>query len=135
VNDAVLKTAQSGNEMIEMELIVSDKNGEAITVIDRLVFSEKSYWKIDQFRISSGEKLESDQSCMFESDDCIDRQGWLTLGVDEYEGRRKNVVTGYIDSALLDPKVYPPPGSKAAPAQRPDSLTGSLNFGKVPEGS
>jgi hypothetical protein len=136
VNDAQLKTAESGNEMIEMELIVSDKNGEGITVIDRLVFTEKAYWKIDQFRVATGENLTNDQKVMFEAEDCIDREGWLTLGIDQYEGRRKNVVLGYIDPALLDPQVRAAgskPAHSAAGVQK--ELKDDLNFGTIPAGS
>lgn len=141
VNDAQLKVADSGNEMIELELIVSDKAGEAITVIDRLVFTESAYWKIDQFRIATGELLDGEAKVMFEAEDCIDRQGWCTLGIDQYQGRRKNVVLGYIDPALMDPQVRAQTGTAAgqqptqSPAEPKDALKDDLKFGNILAGS
>ena len=97
VKNAKLTTATSGNEMIELTLQV---NG-VVTVYDRLTFIENSYWKIDQFRIATGEKLGAPGSdAGLEPEDCIQRRGELEIGTNEFpkgSGRMRNQVVSYID--------------------------------------
>ena len=80
--DANERTSQSGNTMIELRLIVKGPNGKnEVRLYDHLTFVSKSYWKIDTFRVATGENLVPGQTVRFEAEDCIDRQGkvWLTI--------------------------------------------------------
>ena len=128
--------------MIELELIISSKDPalEPITVTDFLVFSEAAYWKIDAFRVATGEVLVNGEKINFDADDCIDRTGWCTLEIDSYQGRQRNKVAGYIDPALMDPKVTgaTQSGSSvvASSAKQPaSSEKDDFNFSPVQAGS
>jgi Protein of unknown function (DUF669) len=98
VENATEKESQAGNEMIELQLRILNVNGsdKGPLVYDNLVFTEKSYWKIDAFRECTGEKLVPGQRVVFNADDCIDRRGRVALKIDVYEGRSRNKVDYYI---------------------------------------
>ncbi len=125
--------------MIELELIIANgPDVEPIIVTDYLVFAESSFWKIDAFRQATGEILASGEKVSFEAEDCIDRTGWCTLEIDVYQGRQKNKVLGYLDPALMDPKItgqgQAAPRAAAVPATS-DGTKDDFNFGPVPAGS
>ena len=87
VVDATERTSQSGNTMIELELMVKGPDGKnGIRLYDHLTFTPKSFWKIDAFRIATGEKLTPGQTVSFEAEDCIDRDGKVWLTVESYPG-------------------------------------------------
>lgn len=123
VRNAKLGTSSNGNEKIELTLQV---NG-TYTVFDNLTFTENSGWKIDQFRISSGEVLGAAGSeASLEADDCLQRRGELELGTQEFpkdSGRMRNYVVGYLDpkktpvTAPVQPA--PVPGN---PLENPDDI-------------
>jgi hypothetical protein len=119
VVDAIEKQSQNGNTMIELQLMVggSDGGNGGIRVFDHLVFTPKSYWKIDAFRIATGEKLTQGQTVSFEAEDCIGRTGKLWLTVERYEGRNRNKVGEY-----LDPNAENPPPAAPSPKKEPPSL-------------
>ena len=107
-NDAYLETSSKGNPMIVLDLIISGRNGEEpIEVTDYLVFSRDSVWKIDDFRLATGETdLKSGETVSFEAENCFDRCGYCSLIIDEYQGRRSNKVGGYIiDHDTIDPQI------------------------------
>jgi hypothetical protein len=98
--------------MIELQLAITTPDGKnGPRVFDRLVFTPKAFWKIDAFRIATGEKLVEGQTATFEPEDCIDRTGKLWLTVEKYEGRNHNKVGEYIDpsSEKAPPKKVEPP--------------------------
>ena len=112
VRNAKENTSTSGNEKIELTLQV---NG-VITVWDNLTFVENSYWKIDQFRIATGEKLGAPGSKVsLEADDCIQRRGEVSFDIAEFpkdSGRKRNIVLEYINPSQNGP--MPAPGSGPA---------------------
>jgi hypothetical protein len=119
VKNATETTSLNGNEKIELILEV---NG-CMTVYDNLTFVANSFWKIDQFRIATGEKLGTAGSeVSFEADDCIQRKGFVEIDVNEYKGRIRNIVVGYMDPAdqrieqtkAAPGPVAPVPGVKKA---------------------
>jgi hypothetical protein len=69
-------------------------------VFDHLVFTEKSSWKIDDFRAATGEKLVEGQRVIIEAEDCVDRKGRCHLIIDSYDGRTRNKVDAYLPPAL-----------------------------------
>jgi hypothetical protein len=98
--------------MIELQLLVKapgHKNG--VRVFDHLTFVPNSYWKIDAFRIATGEKLVQGQTARFESEDCLDRSGRVWLAVEKYGGRSRNKVGEYVDPGAENP----PPMANASP--------------------
>jgi uncharacterized protein DUF669 len=103
VIDANEKQSQSGNEMIELQLLVKGPNGNELRVFDHLVFTPKSYWKIDAFRVATGEKLVPGQTVSLEPEDCVDREGKVFLTVEKFEGRERNKVQEYLAAEKLPP--------------------------------
>jgi uncharacterized protein DUF669 len=100
VEDATEKESQAGNEMIELQVRILNVDGSKGPLIyDNLVFTEKSYWKIDSFRECTGEKLVPGQRVVFNADDCIDRRGRVVVMIDVYQGRSKNKVDYYVTSS------------------------------------
>ena len=100
VLDANEKLSQAGNATIELQLLVKDDNGRGeVRVIDYLTFAPKCFWKIDSFRVATGETLERGKTAAFECEDCLNREGRLLLKVQEFEGRERNKVSAYVDPA------------------------------------
>ena len=97
VKNAKLTTSANDNEKIELTLQV---NG-VVTVYDNLTFIDTAYWKIDQFRIGTGEKLGAAGSdAGLEAEDCIQRRGEVEIETNEFpvgSGRKRNRVVSYID--------------------------------------
>jgi hypothetical protein len=91
VDDAGEKESSKGNPMIELQLKIG-----SVRVFDQLVFTRNAFWKIDQFRICTGDELVEGQKVNFEAEDCIDRKGRCHLYVDTYEGRSRNKVDAYL---------------------------------------
>jgi hypothetical protein len=115
--DAGEKTAQgSGNVMIELQLDCFNADfTDKVRVVDRLVFTPKSYWKIDSFRKATGEKISQNQKVSFEAEDCIDRKGRLVLKTTTYNGNARNEVDYYIEPD--DGTQQPSSASSPAPPQ------------------
>ena len=105
VVDAIEKESKTGNSTIELQLLIESadrKNG--VRVFDYLTFVPNSFWKIDAFRIATGEQLVQGQTVDFQAEDCVDRSGRVSLTVEKYEGRSRNKVEEY-----LPPPTTPPP--------------------------
>jgi hypothetical protein len=102
VADANDKQSQSGNDMIELQLIIKGPDGQESKIFDNLVFSPKAFWKIDMFRVCTGDKLVAGQSVEFNAEDCLDRTGKCYVIVDKYEGRERNRVKEYLDRDAID---------------------------------
>jgi hypothetical protein len=122
--DAGEKTAGSGNTMIELQLdCLSPDFTDKVRVVDRLVFTPNSYWKIDSFRRATGEKITQNQKVSFEAENCIDRKGRLVLKTSSYNGNLRNEVDYYVEpepGAAQQPSMGPAPGPVApAPQQTP----------------
>ena len=115
VIDAGEKNAEkSGNPMIELQLDVMNADfTDKVRVVDRLVFTPSSYWKIDSFRKATGEKILQNQKVRFEAEDCIDRTGRLALKTTVYNGKPRNEVDFYVE-----PEEQPT-GTAGAPQPQP----------------
>jgi hypothetical protein len=99
VNDANEKESRAGTPMIELQLLIN-YNGKQLRVYDHLPFTEKAFWKIDQFRESTGEQLVNNQKVNIEAEDCVGRKGRCHLIVDSFEGKNRNKVDGYLPPAV-----------------------------------
>ena len=125
--DAEERKSQSGNTMIELQLMIKgpdNKNG--VRIYDHLTFVPKSYWKIDAFRLATGENLVPGQTDRFEAEDCIDRQGKVWLTIETFQGRQRNKVGEYID-----PNAENPPPAANASSQAPSPKTPSPKVEKT----
>jgi hypothetical protein len=118
VRNAKENTSTAGNAKIELTLQV---NG-TFTIFDNLTFAENSFWKIDQFRVATGEVLGKPGSEMsLEPDDCIQRRGEVSIDIDEFpknSGRKRNVVLEYINPSTNGPA--PAPGSGPVTGPKPE---------------
>jgi hypothetical protein len=93
VKNAKENTSTKGNEKIELELEIQ---GSETIVYENLTFSQKSYWRIDEFRTATGEKLTKSGQVTFEAEDCVGRTGCAELFTDDFEGRRRNKVNRFM---------------------------------------
>ena len=124
VVDAIEKESKTGNSTIELQLLIESpdrKNG--VRVFDYLTFVPNSFWKIDAFRIATGEQLVQGQTVDFESEDCIGRTGRVSLTVEKYEGRSRNKVEEY-----LDPAENPLPATSSAATPNAPELSLEQKF-------
>jgi|SRR5215469_1475319 len=116
VKNAEEVTSKNGNEMIRLTLEV---NG-SLELIDHLVFTPNAFWKIDQFRIATGEKLGKPGSdASLEADDCIARKGLVAINVEQWEGRDRNKVGEYLDPATNQIVTPQPAANTAAKSYSP----------------
>ena len=123
VDDAGEKESKTGKAMIELQLLCYvDDPKKTVRVFDRLVFDPNSFWKIDAFRVCTGEKLVEGQKVNFEAEDCLDRKGRCFLKTTTYEGRTRNEIDQYLPP---DPDQQPP----SEPPQRCLSRTGHFENG------
>jgi hypothetical protein len=107
VEDASEKESRRGNPMIELRHRIYG-DGNSIGAYDYLVFDPKCFWKIDQFRVATGEQLIKDQRVTLEAEDCVGRKGRCHLIVETYEGKTRNKIEEYlppeIPSTLTNPE-------------------------------
>ena len=89
--------AKSGNEMIKLNLKIASKPNR---VWDNLVFTEKAFWKIDQFLVGTGSNLDEGAEVEVTADGCLGLAGIVELGVEPGMGansdREFNNVVKYI---------------------------------------
>jgi hypothetical protein len=85
--------SQKGHEMIELKLRVEPSGA---LVFDHLVFMPNSFWKIDAFRVATGETVTPDEDVEILADDLIGRTGRARLVVEEYNGRKRNKVAAWL---------------------------------------
>src|SRR6516164_5950996 len=97
--DAVEKESnQTHNQMIEMQIdCFNADRSRKVRVVDRLVFTPNSFWRIDSFRKATGEQITGSKQVSFEAEDCVGRTGKVQLKATSYNGRARNEVNYYIE--------------------------------------
>ena len=85
--------SQKGHDMIELKLRVEPSGA---ILFDHLVFMLNSFWKIDAFRVATGEQVTADEDVEVIADDLIGRIGRARLMVEEYKGRKRNKVAAWL---------------------------------------
>jgi hypothetical protein len=85
--------SKKGNPMIELKLRIQPSG---TICFDNLVFAETAFWKIDTFRLATGEVITPDEEVDIEPDDLIGRTARVRLLVDEYNGRKRNKVAAWL---------------------------------------
>jgi len=93
VIEAVETVSQSGHEMIKLRLEV-DEHG--VHLFDYLVGAESSFWKIDTFRKSIGEKVVEGEEVEITASPLEGRQGYARLRVEEFQGKKNNKVDAWL---------------------------------------
>lgn len=96
--DAVIKEAgegvsKNGNGMIELILKAYDGGSESGQVYDYLVATDNQAWKWRHFCASAGLVYERGE---LDADALVNRNVRVKIGVEEYKGRKKNVVEDYV---------------------------------------
>jgi hypothetical protein len=96
---AAEKVSTTGNEMIELkiELIGPDIKEDAGPIIyENLVFTEKAFFKIDQFRASIGEAIQEGEEVSIDAEDLTGKTGKCQVIVETYKGKTRNKVAKFL---------------------------------------
>jgi hypothetical protein len=112
ITNAQEKESQAGNQLIELCLRILNGAGKGQLVYDNLTFTEKAYFRIDQFRVATGDKLVPGQEAILEAEDCIGRHGRVVLKIDNYQGRARNKVDFYVTDQVRSTKTATTPVGK-----------------------
>jgi hypothetical protein len=126
------ESKETHNTMIELQLDVFNADlTNKVRVVDRLVFTPNSYWKIDSFRRATGEKIAEGKKVSFEAEDCIDRTGRCRLRTSVYNGKARNEIDCYVEPEEKDQstsKPIPAAASSAQPAAKGAVPTSTQKF-------
>ena len=90
--------SQKGHDMIELKLRVEPSGA---ILFDHLVFTPNAFWKIDAFRVATGEQIVPDEDVELLADDLIGRTGRARLIVEEYNGRKRNKVAAWLTFPVM----------------------------------
>lgn len=93
VIEASETVSKAGDEMIKLKLEVEE---HGVNLYDYLVATEASFWKIDTFRKSIGERVAEGEEVELVASDLEGRQGYARLRVEEYQGKKSNKVELWI---------------------------------------
>jgi hypothetical protein len=96
VENASERESSNGNELIELELRIQNGAGKGPLIFDNLTFVPKSYWKVDAFRLATGETLVAGQKVVFNAVDCVDRKGRAVLKVETWQSKSRNKIDYYV---------------------------------------
>lgn len=93
VIDAEETISKKGNPLIELKLRIHPSGA---LCFDNLVFTEAAFWKIDSFRLATGEVVTPGEEVEIEPDNLIGRTARARLIVEEYNGRKRNKVAAWL---------------------------------------
>lgn len=97
VAEATQERSLSKNKMIKLKLRVLNEDGTlGKTVYDYLVFTENSFFKIDNFLKSCGKHPGEGEEIELDVDDMIGWEGRAYLRINKHEGREDNKVGAYV---------------------------------------
>jgi hypothetical protein len=107
VSDAVDETAQSGNEMTTFTIDVSEGDFEGKRFWERIVHPDQGVnimWKWNQFHDSVG--LSVDEDADIDNEEYIGMEGVMTVGYENYEGEKRNVIKGFKPRIVPDKDTH-----------------------------
>jgi hypothetical protein len=83
--------------MIELKNRIIGPNGEKKGLLfGYLVFTPGGYRTIDEYREATGEKLVPGKEVTFDAEDCVGREGYLAVAVENWQGRERNKSAYYV---------------------------------------
>ena len=109
------KTSQNGNKMLPMKLKFTSPDGSTVDVLDRLVFTEKAIYRINQFIAAIG--IPNGTRMNFLDPDFIrylcGKTGVAALEINEWVSKsgkpgKDNVVANYIYNREVSKHLSPP---------------------------
>lgn len=114
VKEATEKTSNAGNEMIELQVWLFDKEGGRRMVFDYLVSSEKAAWKIRQFAASC-KLLKAYESGTLMANEIVGQQGRCVVATQKANDgyAAKNIIKEYVKLASANGAMRSPPRAKA----------------------
>lgn len=120
VLEALDRCSQSGNDMIELHLKVTNAEGKARVIYDYLVNTEGMAYKIRHFA-SATKQLETYDKGELTANDCLHMSGQLQLGIQKGKDGwpDKNVVNDYV------PVV---PGAPLIKSKAPEEMDDEIPF-------
>jgi hypothetical protein len=102
--DAEEKVSKSGNDMIVLKLkVIKDGEQAGPKIVERLVFTPKAFFRIDQARSALGFEIQPDEEIDIVADDFVGKRGRVILGFQE-DDPRWNVVDRWVQ---VDPDKIP----------------------------
>lgn len=113
------KTSQNGNVKIELTLEVGP---DKMKVYDNLVFTKAAGWRIDAFRLATGDIIKGNTEVTVEAEDCIGRKGMCSIVTETYGGRTRNKVDAYLLPNAA-PQSAASSGNPSAPSSSPPKLS------------
>ena len=129
------KTSQNGNEMLPMKLKFTSPDGSTVEVLDRLVFTEKAIYRINQFIAALG--IPNGTRMNFRDADFIrylcGKTGVATLEINEWVNKagkliRNNVVEKYIYNSDVSKPLESVPAHKEIIPVDPEDDDDDLPF-------
>jgi hypothetical protein len=129
VREATEKTSNSGNEMIELETWIFDKDGKRKLLFAYLVSSEKAAWKVREFASSCG-LLEAYDTGTLMASEIVGRTGVCEVGTqparDGYQA--KNVIRTWCHREKSKPAPSPARPANARTKSLADDLDDVVPF-------
>ena len=109
------KVSANGNPKIELTLAIAG-DGRDARVYDNLTFTKGAAWRIDAFRMSTGEILKGSVEASLEAEDCLNRMGMCSIITETYMGKTRNRVEAYLlPEAKVEGTSPAAPGVTAPP--------------------
>lgn len=97
VVEAKEDTSKAGNDMITAKCRVIREDGtEGPAFFERLVFTEKTFWRVDQFLKACGKHPGEGEDIAIDADDMIGWEFEATLTIEEYDGRKSNRIAEFL---------------------------------------
>jgi hypothetical protein len=126
VKEATEKTSNAGNEMIELQVWLFDKEGGRRMVFDYL--TEKAVWKVRQFAASCA-LLDQYEGGILIANEMVGRQGRCIVGTQKSEGYApKNVIKSYVKANGGAALTLPRRGVAKTKVPVDDDLDDSIPF-------
>ena len=119
VADASDKQSQSGNDMIELQLIIKGPDGQESKVYDNLVFTPKAVLENRRVPPLHGRQAHQGTVCRVRRHGLSRPDRQVRRDCRKYEGRERNKVGEYLDPAVIKDSQSPQQAVKPQPAAKP----------------
>jgi len=97
VIEATQDTSKTGNDMIKLKLRVVKKDGtDGPALFDYLVFTEKAFYKVDQFLKACDKHPGEGEQSELDADEMIGWECEASLKIETYNGKESNKIEAYL---------------------------------------